>query len=454
NKIINENESLKAIQKNLARNSKTQAISTFFEEQSATTIELLLENIKPDKIASFKKELWAFYIQQSVNAKALLEDYKANKEQLITIEKKAAQESTQWLAAIELFNQRFIDMPFTLEVSNQQEAALGLEPAQLVCSFKDNTDGQSPNVKKISATQIEKAHLSQGERRAFYLLNFIFEVERRKQDKVPTLFIIDDPADSFDYKNKHAIVQYLTDLNEVENFSQIVLTHNFDFYRSLATYVNRSRCLMANKTAFDIQLQPAVGINNIFIKVWKPALAVENTDIDKVILCATIPFTRNIIEYTVGQSDEDYLKLTSLLHWKKDSLKITVTDYWNIYARLFNLEQDYFNSQPMLNLIFEQADLLEDQAKHDSLNLQNKVLLSMAIRLQSEKYMMQEIRREKDEDDYWLSENGNQYGRLIKKYKEILPDSSALNSLEKVSVTVNSNIHLNSFTVFVTRVVR
>ena len=61
--------------------------------------------------------------------------------------------------------------------------------------------------------------MSQGERRALYLLNFIFEVEDRKRKSAETLFIIDDVADSFDYKNKHAIVQYLEDISKVEHFS-------------------------------------------------------------------------------------------------------------------------------------------------------------------------------------------------------------------------------------------
>lgn len=445
NKAINENTSLKAIQQKLVKNAKTQAISKFFEDQSATTIELLLKNIKPSKIADFKKQLWAFYTQQTVNAKALLEDYQANKERLASIEQQAAQESDQWLAAIRLFNQRFIDMPFTLAVSNQADVALGKEPAKLVCNFKDTAEGQESNVKSFNAAEIEKAHLSQGERRAFYLLNFIFEVERRKQNAEPTLFIIDDPADSFDYKNKHAIVQYLTDLNEVEHFAQIILTHNFDFYRSLAAYVNRKRCFMANKTTQGIQLQEAHGVNNIFTKVWKPALAKENGAINEAILCATIPFTRNIIEYTANEENIHYLKLTSLLHWKEDSEQITATDYWNIYAKVFNAEQTYSNNQPMLELIFNQADLLTKQTEHDGLNLENKVLLSMAIRLQAEKYMTQAIRNKANNPDYWFSGNCKQYAGLIKKYKQLLPTSLALSSLEKVSVTVSSNIHLNSF---------
>lgn len=445
NKAINENSSLKAIQQKLVKNAKTQAISKFFEDQSATTIELLLKNIKPSKIANFKKQLWAFYTQQTVNAKALLEDYQANKDKLANIEQQAAQESEQWQAAVELFNQRFIDMPFTLAVSNQADVALGKEPAKLVCDFKEFIEGQEPNVKSFNAKEIENAYLSQGERRAFYLLNFIFEVERRKINSDPTLFIIDDPADSFDYKNKHAIVQYLSDLNEVEHFAQIVLTHNFDFYRSLAAYVYRKRCFMANKTSQGIQLQEAHGVNNIFTKVWKPALANENSEINPVILCATIPFTRNIIEYTTGEEEADYLKLTSLLHWKEDSKQITAADYWNIYAKVFNAKQTYSNTQPMLELIFNQADLLANQTEHDGLNLENKVLLSIAIRLQAEKYMTQAIRGYKDDPAYWFGGTSKQFNGLIKECKRLAPASPALSSLEKVSVTVSSNIHLNSF---------
>jgi len=39
----------------------------------------------------------------------------------------------------------------------------------------------------------------------------------------------------------------------------------------------------------------------------------------------------------------------------------------------------------------------------------------------------------------------NQFGALIKSYTKELPDSQAIRILEKVSITVSSNIHLNSF---------
>src|SRR5690606_33223166 len=126
------------------------------------------------------------------------------------------------------------------------------------------------------------------EKRALYLLNFIFEVEARKLANQETLFIIDDVADSFDYKNKHAIVQYLEDLSKNGNFYQIILTHNFDFFRTLANnFVHRERCLMANRFSNSISLTKAEGVKNYFIGKWK-----NNVANNEHILCATIPFTR------------------------------------------------------------------------------------------------------------------------------------------------------------------
>ena len=75
--------------------------------------------------------------------------------------------------------------------------------------------------------------LSTGEKKAFYVLNILFEIEARKKAEQDTLIVVDDIADSFDYKNKYAIIQYLMDISDDPHFKQIILTHNFDFYRTV-----------------------------------------------------------------------------------------------------------------------------------------------------------------------------------------------------------------------------
>lgn len=429
---IDGDETLKKLRNSLAKNAQTQALTDLIENLSSTQVEFLLEKLKPENQAKFRSDLWIYYIQNSTDADVYVSLYANSKEEIDAIEMAATQVAPRWTLAVELFNDRFVDMPFTLSVANQINAALGKEKAQLKFTFKDGAD-----TVEWSRAQIKT--LSQGEKRALYLLNFIFEVEARKLDNQETLFIIDDAADSFDYKNKHAIVQYLEDISNTANFHQIILTHNFDFFRTLAlNFVHRDRCLMANRHGASISLTKAEGIKNYFIGVWK-----EHVARNDFILCATIPFTRNLIEYTKGEN-ADYLKLTSLLHWKSDTEQITVGMYLDVYNRLFDKTHPITNALPVKDLLFSKADEICARTMHNGLNLEDKVLLSMAIRLQAEKFLIKELRNLKGDASYWCNSN-DQFGHLVKDYLTYSPPVSAIRTLEKVSITVSSNIHLNSF---------
>ena len=430
---IDSDDVLKNIRINLAKNAQTQALIELLENISATEVDLLLQQVKPENQAGFKRSLWAFYIQNCPDTDVFLQAFSANRNELLQIELAAATEAPNWSIAIELFNNRFVDMPFTLSLFNHGDAALGKDKAKLKFTFKDGED-------LIDCTRSEIKSLSQGEKRALYLLNFIFEVEDRKRKSAETLFIIDDVADSFDYKNKHAIVQYLEDISEIEHFSQLILTHNFDFFRTLANnFVHRTRCLMANRTENGIELSQAEGIKNYFIGKWK-----KNITNSEFILCATVPFTRNLIEYIKGEADPDYLKLTSLLHWKENTAQITIGEYYEIYNRLFETKYPTNDARSFKELLFNKANEIKNRTNHDGLNLEDKVLLSIAIRMRSEIFLIEEMRKIKSDDTYWYPSN-NQFGALIKLYTKELPNSQTIKTLEKVSITVSSNIHLNSF---------
>lgn len=430
---IDSDEELKKLRVSLAKNVQTQALTDIFEKLSASEIELLLEKLKFENQAQFRKDLWTHHIQSNADATEYLNLYTASIDEIKLIEAAAAQAVPRWSKAVELFNDRFVDMPFTLSVANQTQAALGKEKARLRFTFKDGAD-------TVELSRAEINTLSQGEKRALYLLNFIFEVEARKINNQETLFIIDDVADSFDYKNKHAIVQYLEDLISIDNFHQIILTHNFDFFRTLANnFVHRDRCLMANRSTTCITLSKAEGIKNYFIGKWKDHICSSD-----FILCATIPFTRNLIEYIKGEGDPDYLKLTSLLHWKSDTDQITIGDYLDIYNRLFRTTHDLNNNQLLIETLLSKASEICERTTHDGLNLEDKVLLSIAIRMQAEMFMIKELRKVKGEPEYWC-ENNNQFGYLIKELSSVDKFTPAIRTLEKVSITVSSNIHLNSF---------
>jgi hypothetical protein len=429
---IDEDENLKKIRSSLAKNAQTQALADLIENLPTSQIDDLLDRLKPENQADFRRDLWAYYVQNSTDSANYIDLHHKTKDEIKAIEADAAKAAPRWSKAVALFNDRFVDMPFTLSVANHTQAALGKEKARLKFTFKDGDD-------VVEWTRSEIKTLSQGEKRALYLLNFIFEVEARSLSAQETLFIIDDVADSFDYKNKHAIVQYLEDLDNKPNFYQLILTHNFDFFRTLANnFVHRERCLMANRQATGVSLSKADGIKNYFIGILK-----EKVHTNPRVMCASIPFTRNLIEYTKGEDDADYLKLTCLLHWKNGTDNITVADYFDVYNRLFGTEHTGDN-KPVKDLLHEQAHAISNEINYAGLNLEDKVLLSMATRMRSEEFLIQQIRELRNDQNYWCNSK-KQFGALIKEYSILEPGAPALRTLEKVSITVSSNIHLNSF---------
>lgn len=438
---IDGDADLKKIKNRLAKNAQTNALAGLIEMLSTYQFEYLLENLKPENQSQFRKQLWAYYIQNSPDAKVYLNTYEYSKDDIHRIESEAAQSAPRWEKAVRLFNDRFVDMPFTLSVVDQAQTVLGRkERAQLKFTFTDGKDTAECLRDEVKNT------LSQGERRALYLLNFIFDVEERLMNNIETVFVLDDVADSFDYKNKHAIIQYLRDLAEIEFFHQIILTHNFDFFRALSQgnggFVHRSYCLMTSKSNNGISLSVAEGISNYFVKIWKPKVAKC-----KRVLYSTIPFTRNLIEYTRENysNDADYLRLTSLLHWKSDTDQITIGNYLGIYNKVFNTSHSVNSTEKAIDTLYAEARKVCNQTTHAGLNLEDKVLLSIATRIETEKYLTNRLRDIKNDECYWYQGASDQFRGLLEEYKSLTNDAAEMRTLEKVGISVNSNIHLNSF---------
>ena len=111
-------------------------------------------------------------------------------------------------------------MPFKLEAKNRIAVILGGDQI-LSLGFTFEDGGDSASVDKTTLLQA----LSTGEKRALYVL-ISFLKSGAVKAKQETLLMMDDIADSFDYKNKYAIIQYLMDIAEEANFRQILLTHD------------------------------------------------------------------------------------------------------------------------------------------------------------------------------------------------------------------------------------
>jgi len=414
-----------ALEKLMYKNATIRDFKDYLEIHE----ELLPELIN---IESFKEKIWKSYFKARFELyRDLIEKYQAAEKRKKEIEEEASKQRTQWESVIDIFNRRFY-VPFKLTAKNRIPVILGQEPMlSLAFTFEDGVDHAA--VEKDALMQA----LSTGEKRAFYVLNIIFEVEVRKKAKQETIFVVDDIADSFDYKNKYAIIQYLKDIAEEPHFKQIILTHNFDFFRTInSRFVDYSHCLMALKSSNGISLEQATGIRNVFVNDWKPNFF---TNPKKKI--ASIPFIRNIIEFTKGNKDPDFIKLTSLLHWKNDSSSITETELDTIYNSIFCTNGAGPNGAGLvIDVIQREAD--ECLNACSGINFENKIVLSIAIRIVAEKFMIGKINDAKFVD----SIESNQTPRLLAKFMKLFPgDLDTIETIQRVVLMTPENIHLNSF---------
>ena len=391
--------------------------------------------VRLTELNNFAKDLWKFYfIKEKELFNQLVEKYSNAKVKIDEIIKKAKEEQTEWENAIEIFNNRFIHLPFSLSIRNKDDVILKGEIPAIDFIFKDGEDEKIYNDKSELLTI-----LSTGEQRALYILNIIFEIEARKKLGQDNLLIIDDIADSFDYKNKYAIIDYLKYISELDNFYMIILTHNFDFFRAIHSRgitFNRKQCLFAVRSSESIELKQAQYLKNPFNKVFK-----NNLD-DPKKLIASIPFVRNIIEYTKSEEDEEYLKLTSLLHIKENSYNIKIDSLIGIFSNAIPTLNFSGNNldKKVLDLIFETAEECLNEA--ESINLENKIVLSIATRLKAESFMIEKI----NDDEFVKSINSNQTRRLLQKFEEIYNnEKKVLDVLKKVNLITPENIHINSF---------
>lgn len=419
-------ERLLKVEKVIIKNAECRAFYGFIKDH----VEILPELMNRE---SFEAQIWKAYIKvhEDLFIKAITA-YTESKEEKSDIEEEAVSQKTRWEYVINLFNARF-SVPFRLSMKNRAKVILGVESLP-VLSFEFSDGNEKHGIEKTSLLKV----LSNGEKKALYILNVLFEVEERRGDNRDFLFVVDDIADSFDYKNKYAILQYLKEMSETANFELIILTHNFDFFRSLENrhIAGYKYCKVAYKEESCIHLQNASGLNNPFIKDFKMHFAD-----DPLRRVASIPFMRNLIEYTRGDDDPDYLMLTSLLHWKTGTMNITQRQLDETYLNLFGQSLQYNSPESsVVKMIFTEADYIIQEPENPE--LAHKLVLSMAIRLLVERYMIDRIN-----NIQWVTSiSKNQTGVLFQRFMDLPNENMDKRELVNQAVLMTpESIHVNAF---------
>lgn len=429
-KIIN-NEDLKKtfdrVDKAIGANVELRAFKAVIEKNNLLLVEL-------QDYGAFKKKIWINYFSELIDdVDILINLYNEKKGELEKIVEEAKKEIDTWKIIIGIFNSRFY-VPFKVKLTNQEDIILKQETANLEFEYKDKTD--APLIIKDRAGLLQV--LSKGEQRAYYILQVLFDIEARKSLNTESLLVFDDIADSFDYKNKYAIIEYLKDIHESNLFKSIILTHNFDFYRTVSSRLNLGGAvLMSIKDENrEIRLVRGQYRKDVFSHFTQNANDVK-------VFISLISFVRNIVEYIKGQESDDYKSLTYCLHIKNESVGINANDILSIYRSNLNNCIDIsidFGDKNIIELILETAENIVSESTIDEILLENKIVLSIAIRLKAELYMKGFL-PEFDSNTV----TSNQTRELFKEFKKNNGEKDILLALDKVNLMTPENIHMNAF---------
>ena len=402
-------------------------------------------------ISNMKKLFWITYINNLENGiEHYFETIQKFSERIKELYETANQQSERWNKVVSEFNKRF-KVPFEVKIKNKANILLKDEAPNLYFEYSRGKGTNDVHIQDCKKEELLPS-LSMGEKRALYLLYVIFDIEMIKkkacEGSIQYLIILDDIADSFDYKNKYAIIEYMDDIKKNDHIDLLVLTHNFDFYRTVASRLNISskNCYIVQKDENDIlNMNEFSYKNDYFKKGLLEPLKSDKIDSDdkKIKLISSIPFFRNIAEYMSFESEYD--SLTCFLHVKKmpmDTEKIKLSDLWSILCGISSKLNKNALSSYDENYIVAVRKLANNicNMQGEEVSLENKIVLSIAIRLELELFLKQIL----NINNISLDCSGVQT-RVWSNLAKPFLTSEQVKIVDEVNIMTPEHIHVNSF---------
>lgn len=386
---------------------------------TAKESEFLKESIqkKPllvKQLSAGRKNIILSYLKSSsIDYNYWLEVVKKAKKELNNVLKIAQDRQTNFERAIEIYKNRFHPI-FDIKIVNKAESMLGIKTPTI--TFYHNRYCEIP----VSETKLSQI-LSSGEKTTLNILKFIVEYENCK--KYHPFIILDDIVETFDYSNRYAFMEYINDLVNLD-VPTIVMTHNFEFYRTVSKRIPKLRKSVASANSngvVDIQT------NNRINKNMENVLKCSNI---YDFFCA-IPYLREIKTILL----EDTKTLDSCLHYKENTSKLQIKDILlqfpsNAIKSLKIDENDIY-----MEKLFEIADNLSG---FDDFDIVKKTILSLSCRLLIERKIIA------NNFNLLTNINTNQTAQLLDLYGEkLFPNVKKY--LEAVQLSTPEFIHANAF---------
>lgn len=347
---------------------------------------------------------------------------------------------------ISIFNDRFSSLPYSIDIVNKKDTIVeDLVPPIFEFKFRNPRNPSMPYRERpdnLGQLSVLGRVLSNGERKALYLLNIIFDVKKKLKDGVDTLLVLDDVVESFDYRNKYAFFEYLQELASQNSHLYIIsLTHNFDFFRLVYEKLypkdeKQFRLVISdenNNLSAEEMFDPRVFGN------YKKDAAT-----DKSAWVTMIPFARNIVEFQHDKTHDDYKELTRALHTM--SSNVTVGDIQQCLQSIISVTDTPFDESLNIHeaIILHAKEVAADTS--DGFSLKDNLVLAIGTRLCIERYIISKI----SEEDYRnaINKERDLTRKLLILYSNNCsdPKKQTLSKMfNKAAAIVDGTIHINSF---------
>ncbi|WP_027063239.1 hypothetical protein [Mesoplasma seiffertii] len=343
----------------------------------------------------------------------------------------ASLDNTKWKEVVDIYNQRFFDSNFELEIKDAKEAILDLTVPSISIKLKNTS---------IDITDKIKKRFSSGEKKSMYILSLIFEIEVAKQEEKDCVIILDDIVESFDYKNKYSTLEYLKDISRYSQNQLIILTHNFDFFRSCILSIGSGleSKLFAYKISNKVELIDAKSkefIDFSFIKNWKNRKSTEA-------LIALLPFIRNIYEIKDGSQNKNYIDICNFLHFNNKSEEINLKELDAVFKEMnVSLSSDYDDNTYFEKLKKQALNIM--RSKPSEKDLMKKIIMGIFIRVATDKMLLENYKIHNNQNSPQI-EGNNWTAGLYKITKDKL-SSQEIEIYNSSIVVAPSFIHVNGF---------
>lgn len=321
----------------------------------------------------------------------------------------AKEKQSDFENAIRIYKNRFNPI-FDISIVNKTESLLGENVPILKFNHKSNFEVD------MSESEIRNI-LSSGEKTALNIVGFIVEYEANKKNN--PILVMDDLVETFDYANRHAFIEYINDL-VINKTSVIILTHNFEFFRTLSSRIPKLDTLSAFSKNGHVYIEENRKLNFDIKRVF------EINNIRQFIFA--IPFLREV----KSMLGEDTNILNNCLHYKEETKNLTIGSIKQVFPSIVfndNVDNNY------LKTLYEVSDSIVIDNQYDIIP---KMILSIACRLKIEELIIG--------NDFTLIENitSNQLSQLRDKYQNEL-NVKMLELIDRVQISTPEFIHCNSF---------